>query len=108
MTQSLEQAEHSFTDFFNAKASYHFMTTSPKEAAVVNSNLDWRYAQEGRSFTVSTQYSADAATPVHRFIRIINGVGQHFYASSEAERQNILANPGWGYQSEGIGWYAQQ
>ena len=93
--------------FFNAKASYHFMTTSATEAAVVSSNPSWGYAEEGRSFTVSTQAAADATTPVYRFFRIVSGVGQHFYTSSEAERQNILANPGWGYQAEGVGWYAQ-
>lgn len=93
--------------FFNAKASYHFMTTSATEAAVVNNNPSWGYQQEGRAFTVSTQASADAQTPVYRFFRVMDGAGQHFYTSSEAERQNILNNPSWGYQQEGIAWYAK-
>jgi hypothetical protein len=92
--------------FFNPKASYHFMTTSAMEAATVVNNPSWGYVSEGRSFSVSTAMTAFASSPVYRFYRVLDGVGQHFYTSSEAERQNILNNPSWGYQAEGVGWYA--
>jgi len=92
--------------FFSAKASYHFMTTSAEEAATIVNNPSWGYVLEGRSFSVSTAMTALATDPVYRFYRVLDGVGQHFYTSSEAERQNVLSNPSWGYQAEGIAWYA--
>jgi Repeat of unknown function (DUF5648) len=93
--------------FFNPRASYHFMTTSANEAAIVAQNPSWGYQSEGLSYSVSTTKTASATTPVYRFYRVVDGMGQHFYTSSEAERQNILANPAWGYQYEGIAWYAK-
>ena len=92
--------------FFSPKAGYHFMTTSAVEAATVVNNPSWGYALEGRAFSVSTAMTALATDPVFRFYRVLDGVGQHFYTSSEAERQNVLSNPSWGYQAEGIAWYA--
>jgi hypothetical protein len=92
--------------FFSAKASYHFMTTSAEEAATIVNNPSWGYVLEGRAFSVATAMTALATDPVYRFYRVLDGVGQHFYTSSEAERQNVLSNPSWGYKAEGIAWYA--
>lgn len=92
--------------FFSPKAGYHFMTTSSEEAATVVKNPSWGYVSEGRTFSVSTARTELATNPVYRFYRVLDGVGQHFYTASEAERQSVLSNPSWGYQAEGIAWYA--
>jgi hypothetical protein len=92
--------------FFNAKAGYHFMTTSAVEAASVVDNPSWGYVQEGRSFSVSASQTPAASTPVYRFYRVADGLGQHFYTASESERQSILDNPSWGYKLEGVAWYS--
>lgn len=96
----------SLNRFFNPKAGYHFMTTSDSEAQSVRSHPEWGYQDEGKSYSVSKVLSADATTPVYRFFRILDGVGQHFYTSSETEKLNVIANPSWGYNFEGIAWYA--
>jgi hypothetical protein len=91
--------------FFNAKASYHFMTTNEEEAKNINANPQWGFKDEGTSFSVSTVPQFGMSTPVNRFYRVVDGVGQHFYTASADEANNILANPQWGYKSEGVGWY---
>ncbi len=91
--------------FFNAKASYHFMTTNEEEAKNINANPEWGFKDEGTSFSVSTVPLFGMSTPVNRFYRVVDGVGQHFYTASADEANNILANPQWGYRSEGVGWY---
>lgn len=90
--------------FYNSNASYHFMTASSEEAAIVSNNPSWGYVLEGRTFSVSTAMTALATDPVYRFYRPLQGV--HFYTASESERQTLLSNPSWGYQAEGIAWYA--
>ena len=92
--------------FFNPKASYHFMTTNDAEAQSIIGHPEWGFNYEGKSYSVSTTKTVAAATPVNRFYRVIDGVGQHFYTSSESEKLNVIANPSWGYQYEGIAWYA--
>lgn len=96
----------SLNRFFNPKAGYHFMTTSDTEAQSVRSHPEWGYQDEGKSYSVSKNASVDANTPVYRFYRVLDGLGQHFYTSSEAEKQNVIANPSWGYNFEGVAWYA--
>lgn len=96
----------SLNRFFNPRAGYHFMTTSDSEAQSVRSHPEWGYQDEGKSYSVSKVLSADTTTPVYRFFRILDGVGQHFYTSSDAEKLNVIANPSWGYSFEGIAWYA--
>ena len=91
--------------FFNAKASYHFMTTSDEEAKNVNAHPEWGFTDEGDSFKVSTIPQLGMSTPVNRFYRVLDGVGQHFYTANADEANNILAHPEWGYKSEGAGWY---
>ena len=91
--------------FFNAKASYHFMTTNDEEAKTVKANPAWGFSYEGESFSVSTIPQLGMSTPVNRFYRVLDGVGQHFYTASSAEASNINAHPEWGYKSEGVGWY---
>ena len=91
--------------FFNAKASYHFMTTNEEEAKNINAHPEWGFKDEGTSFSVSTVPQFGMSTPVNRFYRVLDGVGQHFYTASADEANNILANPQWGYKSEGVGWY---
>jgi hypothetical protein len=91
--------------FFNAKASYHFMTTNDEEAKTVKANPGWGYSYEGQSFNVSTIPQLGMSTPVNRFYRVLDGVGQHFYTASADEASNINAHPEWGYKSEGVGWY---
>jgi hypothetical protein len=91
--------------FFNAKASYHFMTTNDEEAKTVKANPGWGYSYEGQSFNVSTIPQLGMSTPVNRFYRVLDGVGQHFYTASADEASNINANPAWGYKSEGVAWY---
>ena len=91
--------------FFNAKASYHFMTTNDEEAKTVKANPAWGFSYEGESFSVSTISQLGMSTPVNRFYRVLDGVGQHFYTASADEASNIIAHPEWGYKSEGVGWY---
>ena len=91
--------------FFNAKASYHFMTTNDEEAKTVKANPEWGFSYEGESFSVSTISQLGMSTPVNRFYRVLDGVGQHFYTASADEANNIIAHPEWGYKSEGVGWY---
>ena len=91
--------------FFNAKASYHFMTTNDEEAKTVKANPAWGFSYEGESFSVSTISQLGMSTPVNRFYRVLDGVGQHFYTASADEANNIIAHPEWGYKSEGVGWY---
>ena len=91
--------------FFNAKASYHFMTTNDEEAKTVKANPEWGFSYEGESFSVSTISQLGMSTPVNRFYRVLDGVGQHFYTASADEASNINAHPEWGYKSEGVGWY---
>ena len=91
--------------FFNAKASYHFMTTNDEEAKTVQANPEWGFSYEGESFSVSTIPQLGMSTPVNRFYRVLDGVGQHFYTASADEASNINAHPEWGYKSEGVGWY---
>ena len=91
--------------FFNAKASYHFMTTNDDEAKTVKANPEWGFSYEGESFSVSTIPQLGMRTPVNRFYRVLDGVGQHFYTASADEARNINANPEWGYKSEGVAWY---
>ena len=92
--------------FFNPKASYHFMTTSDAEVQSILGHPEWGLNYEGKSYSVSATKTLEAATPVYRFYRVLDGVGQHFYTSAEAEKLNVIANPGWSYQYEGIAWYA--
>ena len=91
--------------FFNAKASYHFMTTNDEEAKTVKANPAWGFSYEGESFSVSTISQLGMSTPVNRFYRVLDGVGQHFYTASSDEANNIIAHPEWGYKSEGVAWY---
>jgi predicted DNA-binding WGR domain protein len=91
--------------FFNAKASYHFMTTNDDESKKVIASPEWGFTYEGTSFSVSTIPQLGMSTPVNRFYRVLDGVGQHFYTASADEASNINAHPEWGYKSEGIGWY---
>ena len=91
--------------FFNAKASYHFMTTNNEEAKTIKANPGWGYSYEGQSFNVSTTPQLGMSTPVNRFYRVLDGVGQHFYTASADEASNIISNPEWGYKLEGVGWY---
>jgi hypothetical protein len=81
------------------------MTTNEEEAKNINAHPEWGFKDEGTSFSVSTVPQFGMSTPVHRFYRVLDGVGQHFYTASADEANNILANPQWGYKSEGVGWY---
>jgi len=93
--------------FFNPKAGYHFMTASDAEAQSVRMHPEWGYQDEGKSYAVSTSLSAFATKPVYRFYKVDDGIGRHFYTSSEAEKANVISNSSMGYQYEGIAWYAQ-
>ena len=93
--------------FFNPKAGYHFMTASEAEAQSVRSHPEWGYIDEGRSYSVATSPSKVATKPVFRFYKVSDGIGRHFYTSSEAEKANVIANPSMGYHYEGIAWHAQ-
>ena len=81
------------------------MTTNDDEAKTVKANPEWGFSYEGESFSVSTIPQLGMSTPVNRFYRVLDGVGQHFYTASADEASNINAHPEWGYKSEGVGWY---
>lgn len=92
---------------YNPKAGYHLNTASDVEYKNILKHPEWGFIDEGLSFGVSTVKSADASTPIYRFFRVGNGVGTHFFTSNEIERQSVLSHPEWGYQAEGIAWYAK-
>jgi hypothetical protein len=89
--------------FYNPASQGHFFTTNESERNTVLGNPDWGYVFESYGF-LAEETPGDNLTPVYRFY---NPVSQgHFFTTSEVERQNVLANPSWGYQEEGIGFYA--
>jgi hypothetical protein len=88
--------------FYNAQSKGHFFTTSTQERDTVLANPQWQYTFEGVGF----QASASAGTnllPVYRFYNPISK--GHFFTTDEAEKNNVLANPQWRYNFEGVGFY---
>jgi hypothetical protein len=89
--------------FYNPFSQGHFFTTSEAEKNTVLANPDWGYQEEGIGFYAYGS-SVNGSLPVYRFY---NPFSQgHFFTISEAEKDNILTNPSWGYSFEGIGFYA--
>jgi hypothetical protein len=88
--------------FYNAQSRGHFFTTSVDEGVTVLINPQWGYNFEGVGFWASTSPGPNLL-PVYRFYNPISK--GHFFTISEAEKNNVLANPQWQYNFEGVGFY---
>jgi hypothetical protein len=88
--------------FYNTKTTEHFYTIYDEEKQNVLNHPEWGYSYEGIGFYAFTSPLANTI-PVYRFRRPANN--NHVYTVSEAERQNIINHPEWGYSYEGIGFY---
>jgi hypothetical protein len=89
--------------FYNPVSRGHFFTADSAERDTVLANPQWGYSYEGVGFNASNT-GGDSLLPVYRFY---NPVSQgHFFTINEAEKNNVLAHPEWGYKFENIGFYA--
>ena len=88
--------------FYNAQSRGHFFTTSATERDTVLANPQWGYTAEGVGFRSATAPGANLL-PVYRFYNPISK--GHFFTTDEAEKNNVLANPQWRYNFEGVGFY---
>jgi hypothetical protein len=89
--------------FYNPKSQGHFFTANEAEKNTVLANPGWGYIFEDVGFYAYSSQIGESL-PVYRFY---NPVSQgHFFTINEAEKNTVLANPGWGYQFEGVGFYA--
>jgi len=89
--------------FYNPISRGHFFTTSTQERDTVLANPQWQYTAEGVGFQASQSPGANLL-PVFRFYNATSR--GHFFTTSESEKNNVIANPQWGYRDEGIGFYA--
>jgi peptidyl-prolyl cis-trans isomerase A (cyclophilin A) len=89
--------------FYNPFSQGHFFTIVESEKDTVLANPEWGYIFEGVGF-YALEANADIAQDVYRFYNP-NSRG-HFFTSSEAERDTVLANPEWGYVFEGVAFEA--
>jgi len=88
--------------FYNKKLSSHFYTASTAERDNVISKLGATYSYDGPAYSISTTDAA-SAMPVYRFYNLKNG--DHFYTSSAAERDSVLATLGSTYRLEGTAFW---
>jgi hypothetical protein len=91
--------------FINRFTGTHFYTINENERASVVANLSNVYAYEGIAW-----YARQAGAPagdtieVYRFFR--KSAGTHFYTTSAAERDSIIASLGQFYDYEGVAYLA--
>ena len=90
--------------FYNPISKGHFFTTSESEKNNVIANPQWQYSFEGIGFYAYGS-SANLGADVYRFYNATSR--GHFFTISEAERNNVLANPQWQYTAEGVGFEAK-
>ena len=108
--------------FHNSEKGYHLLTSSDAEADSIIGNPGWGFSYEGRTYGVGTSKTANTPQEVYRFYN--RNKGTHFYSSSVAESNSLIANSlgsgfdlsnslgndnllsnGWGYIYEGVAWY---
>ena len=74
--------------FWNNQTNEHFYTISQVEVAYVQSHYP-QYILEGVAYYAPTAPASDGRTSLYRFWNQVNG--EHFYTSSVAERDHIIA-----------------
>lgn len=89
--------------FYDPVSGDHFYTPSETEKTNLEGNPDTSYRYEGIAFYAYPDDAFDGTIPVYRFYN--SNSGDHFYTRSEAEKATLIANPGWSYRYEGVGWY---
>jgi hypothetical protein len=90
--------------FYNPISKGHFFTTDEAEKNNVLANPQWQYTFEGVGF-YTYGASASLGSDVYRFYNPISR--GHFFTISDAEKNNVLANPQWQYTFEGVGFEAK-
>ncbi|MFZ2976084.1 MAG: SpoIID/LytB domain-containing protein [Candidatus Moraniibacteriota bacterium] len=89
--------------FYAPSTGDHFYTASENEKSIVTNTSQSGYLPEGIAFyAYTTQFNG--TVPVYRFYA--SSTGDHFYTTSESERDSLNNNPQWGYTAEGIEFYA--
>ena len=76
--------------FYNRTSGDHFYTASASEKDILVNNPQWGYAAEGIAFYAYASQSS-GASPVYRLYN--SETGDHFYTSSETEKNNISVSP---------------
>jgi probable HAF family extracellular repeat protein len=91
--------------FYNGASQGHFFTTNVAERDTILGHPEWGYNSEGVGFKASTAPVAGSnLQPVYRFY---NQISQgHFFTINTEEKDNVLSHPEWGYNFEGVGFYA--
>ena len=100
---SIDPAPAPVYRFYNTKTGEHFFTIDPNERANINAHPQWNYNDEGIAFSVYHNQVTNT-TPVYRFYNTQTGF--HFFTIDPNERANVNAHPAWGYNDEGIAFYA--
>jgi Protein of unknown function (DUF1566)/Repeat of unknown function (DUF5648) len=90
--------------FFNMVTGTHFFTISAAEKDHVIATWPTIYSYEGIAWHANTASGANLV-PVYRFFN--TRTGTHFYTTSAAERDNVIATLSW-YSFEGIAYYVRQ
>jgi Protein of unknown function (DUF1566)/Repeat of unknown function (DUF5648) len=90
--------------FFNKVTGTHFFTISSAEKDHVIATWPAIYAYEGIAWHASNT-AQTGWVPVYRFFN--TKIGTHFYTTSAAERDSVIATLSW-YSYEGIAYYVRQ
>ena len=89
--------------FYNATTGDHFYTASEDEKNSLVNNAQSGYSLEDVVYyAFATQVSG--SSPVYRFVNPTTN--KHFYTISEDEKNLLVNNTQWGFQSEGVAFYA--
>ncbi len=84
--------------FYNKKNGSHFYTASENERYLVSLKFPDTFAYEGTAYSIATSSTVNA-DPLYRFYNKRNG--SHFYTSSAAEKDQVIATFSATYSFEG-------
>ncbi len=91
--------------FWSNQYNGHFYTIDANEKDTVIATWPDVWSYEGPAFYAFPEgQQPDGTTPVYRFWS--PSLLAHFYAATAAERDFLINNPDWGWDYEGVAWYA--
>ena len=91
--------------FWSGQLASHFYTADPQERDSVQAHYPDTWTYEGIVFYAFALDDHPVGTvPVYRFWS--EALAAHFYTARESEKNDLINRPEWGWEYEGIAWYA--
>lgn len=91
--------------FYNRRSKSHFYTADPAEAQTILARWPDIFSLDGQTYAVNPGPVTDSV-PVYRFYNLANG--SHFYTSTVAERDQVMATLAAIYHYEGVAFWLGQ